>query len=130
MIYITLDILPLLGEKTLEILGERFPTLRNPVASPALETEDLVHAVCIDRPVGNLIEDTQITADAIEGAAGLQSADDMHPRVERDTRAGKRLQTAAQMRTALQHGDPIALLGKQRGREKSADAAADDMHLL
>ena len=114
----------------MEIGGESRPALRNTVGFAIFETEHLVAAVGIHQTVVQLVEDTEVTADAVEGAAGLQTAHDMHARIKRDPVAGERLQAAARVRTAFQDSHRVTLLCQQRSREQASDAAADDMYVF
>ena len=89
------------------------------------EAENFIAAIGIHWTEMQLIENTEVATDAVEGATILQTAHDVHARIERDPVAGERLQTAAHVRTALQDGHRVTLLRQQCGREQTADAAAD-----
>ena len=77
-----------------------------------------------------LVEDAKITADAVEGAAGLQATHHVHARVERDPITGERLQAAAHVRALLQDSHRVTLLGQQRRREQATYAATYDMYVF
>ena len=130
VIHITLDVLFLLREKLLEILRERFNALRNPIRHAIFQTDHLVATVYIHLTEMQLVEDAEVTADAVERAARLQTAHHVHTRVERHPVTGERLQSASHVRTPLQDSHLVTLLGQKRTREQPADAAADDMNVF
>ena len=129
-IHILLDAKTFLGELLLKVAGERLAAARNAVPPSVLVTIELVHAVCVDGSDVNPVADAEIAADPVEGAAGLEAAHHVHARVECHAVSRERLQTAARAYTPFQDGYLVPLLGQKRTREESADAAADNDHIL
>ena len=123
-----LDILTFFREKLLEILREGRSALWNAVRASVFEAENFIAAVGIHRTEVQLIENTEVATDAVEGASGLQTAHNVHARIERDSVAGERLQAAAHVRTALQNGHLVTLLRQQCGREQPTNTAANNMY--
>ena len=109
----------LFGEMPGQRTDKSLPAPPDTVGSPVFGKVKAVGTVVVDITQLHPVCNAQILADAIDVAARVHSADDVHARIELHSEATEVLEAAAGRAVLLQHGNLEAFMGQESAGEKS-----------
>ena len=91
----------------------------------AVESDDII-LFGIELRKLHVISNLKIACQPLKGLTGQRAADEMHTRLELHATPPEALQATACLVLLLQHGDAVAILGKDHGGGQTAQSGADD----
>ena len=129
-VHITPQVVAFLGEIGCQRVYEILTALRDTVTLTVFSKIKTVRAVLIYLTDFDTVEDAEILTDAVDVAAFLHTADDMHARVEQLTEATERLQTATDDGILLEHRHLKTFLRQDGTAEQTSQSSPYNHNLI